>query len=101
MVVPPETADRSPNVDDLTFGTDGVDVLIRRSKTDQKGAGRGRQLYPRHPSYARGGAPGPAGRGIKSGPIFRAVTRSGLVVASATIGHTVANVVSGMPSWPG
>jgi integrase len=82
------------NVEDLTFGADGVDVMIRRSKTDQEGAGqvvaipRGVHLMP-----VEALQDWLAAAGITSGPIFRAVSRSGLVGIDAITGHTVANVV--------
>lgn len=82
------------NVEDLTFGANGVDVLIRRSKTDQEGAGKtvavphGTHLLPVQALQAW-----LAAADITQGPIFRAVSRSGTVGTDAITGHTVANVV--------
>lgn len=80
--------------EDLTFGKDGVDVLIRKSKTDQEGQGHtiavphGNHLKPVEALQAWIDA-----SGIKSGPIFRAVSRSDKLAEDAVTGHTVANVV--------
>lgn len=82
------------NREDLTFGADGVDVLIRKSKTDQEGQGQtiavphGTHLRPVDALEAWVDA-----AGITSGPVFRAVSRSGKIGADAITGHTVANVV--------
>lgn len=82
------------NVEDLTFGEAGVDVLIRRSKTDQEGQGKtvavphGNHLMPVQALHGW-----LAAAGITKGPIFRAVSRSGRVAEDAITGHTVANVV--------
>lgn len=82
------------DVDDLTFGDHGVDVLIRKSKTDQEGQGHtiavphGVHLKPVEALEAWIEA-----SGIKSGPLFRAVSRGGKIAEDAITGHTVANVV--------
>ncbi|MEO9298990.1 site-specific integrase [Devosia alba] len=82
------------NVDDLTYGEAGVDVLIRRSKTDQEGQGKtvavphGTHLLP-----VQALRTWLVAAGITTGPIFRSVSRSGKVGEDAITGHTVANVV--------
>lgn len=82
------------NVEDLTFGEAGVDVLVRRSKTDQEGQGKtvavphGTHLLPVAALQAWLDA-----SGFKTGPVFRSVSRSGHIGEEAITGHTVANVV--------
>jgi integrase len=70
------------NCDDITHYESGAELLLRRSKTDQEGAGR-TVFIP----YARGGrCPVKALRAwlelaaIESGPIFRAINRHDQVV---------------------
>jgi site-specific recombinase XerD len=81
-------------VEDLTHGEDGVKVLIRKSKTDQEGAGQvvgiahGTKLCPVDALRAWLSA-----AGITSGPIFRSVNRHGQVGADALTPQTVALVV--------
>jgi site-specific recombinase XerD len=82
------------NVEDLTFGDDGLKVLIRHSKTDQEGEGqvigiaRGVSLCPVAALQAW-----LAAAGIASGPVFRPVNRHGHVKARALSGQVVALVV--------
>jgi integrase len=82
------------NVEDLTFGEDGLKVLIRKSKGDQDGAGqvvgivRGASLCPVAALEAWLKA-----SGIISGPIFRCVNRHGQIQARAITGQVVALVV--------
>jgi site-specific recombinase XerD len=82
------------NVEDLTFGDDGVKVLIRRSKTDQEGGGqvvgitRGVNLCPVAALEAWLTA-----SGITSGPIFRCVNRHGRLQPNAITPQVVALVV--------
>jgi len=81
-------------VEDLTFGDDGVKVLIRRSKTDQEGAGQvvgiahGTKLCPVAALRAW-----LAGAGITTGPIFRHVDRHGRLSDAAITPQSVALVV--------
>ena len=80
--------------EDLTFGAAGVDVLLRRSKTDQEGAGQ--QVAIPHGVHLR---PVEALQGwidvagITGGPLFRSVTRRGKIGETTITGHTVALVV--------
>jgi integrase len=81
-------------IEDLTFTEDGVKVLIRRSKTDQDGAGqvvgiaRGVNLCPVAALRAWFEA-----SGITSGPIFRPVNRHGQIQPHAITAQVVALVV--------
>ncbi|WEJ31975.1 site-specific integrase [Devosia sp. SD17-2] len=81
-------------VEDLAFGENGVDVTIRKSKTDQEGRGQavaiphGVHLKPVEALQAW-----LAASGIKSGPVYRAVSRGDKMGREAITGHTVANVV--------
>lgn len=83
------------NVADLEFVDRGLLVHLRRSKTDQEGEGR-RIAIP----FGRGTVcPVKAVRdwltaaGISEGPLFRPVTRHGLLSGSSLSGHAVAEVV--------
>src|SRR5690606_20413566 len=81
-------------VDDLTFGADGVDVLIRRSKTDQEGQGQTVAIpHGLHLKPVEALRDWLSAAAITAGPIFRAVSRSGRLAEEAITGHTVANVV--------
>jgi integrase len=68
------------NVEDVTFTDDGLKVVIRRSKTDQEGAGqvigivRGVNLCPVEALRVWLEA-----SGTTSGPIFRPVNRHGQI----------------------
>ena len=81
-------------VEDLEFTEDGVKVLIRRSKTDQEGAGqtvaiaRGVKICPVEALKAW-----LAAAGINAGPIFRSVNRHGSVQPEAITAQVVALVV--------
>lgn len=80
--------------EDLAFGDDGVRITIRRSKTDQEGAGqvigiaRGMNLCPVAALQAWLSA-----AAITSGPVLRSVTRHGSVNTSRLTGQVVALVV--------
>jgi integrase len=82
------------DVEDLEFTEDGMKVLIRRSKTDQEGAGqavgiaRGVNLCPVAALKAW-----LAAAGITSGPIFRPVNRHGRVQDRRLTDQVVALVV--------
>ena len=81
-------------VEDLTFAEDGVKILIRKSKTDQEGAGqtvaiaRGVNLCPVTALKAW-----PTTAGITGGPIFHSVNRYGRVQPDAITAQVVALVV--------
>ena len=84
------------DVADLAFTGDGLEVTIRRSKTDQEGAGRKVGIpYGSTPSTC----PVRAVRawlelaGIVEGPVFRSVNRHGQLGAERLTDRTVALVV--------
>jgi integrase len=82
--------------EDLAWSDRGVVVTLRRSKTDQEGAGRGVAI-----PFARVASRCPVralrawleAAGIVSGPVFRSVNRHGQVSAQAITPKTVALVV--------
>jgi integrase len=83
-------------VEDATFGPDGLELHLRRSKTDQEGRGRLVAIpYAGTPDRC----PVRALRAwldaarITSGPLFREVTRHGHVSAAPLTGRSVARVV--------
>lgn len=83
-------------VADVTFTEDGLEVNLRRSKTDQEGKGE-RKGIP----YGSDRATCPVralkawleAAGISSGPVFRSVTRHGGISAAALSDRTVAQIV--------
>ncbi|MDY8111139.1 site-specific integrase [Fulvimarina sp. 2208YS6-2-32] len=82
------------NVADLTFTDEGVDVMVRRSKTDQEGEGFVK-------SIPAGNAIKPVlllrewieSAGIESGHVFRRVRRGGAVGAESLTPQSVALIV--------
>jgi site-specific recombinase XerD len=82
------------DAEDLTFTTDGIRLAIRKSKTDQDGAGQTIGI-------ARGGALCPVraletwieASGIENGPVFRSVNRHGQIQPAQLTDQVVANVV--------
>lgn len=82
------------HVGDIGFTDEGVDVRIRRSKTDQEGAGH--EISIPHGTHLR---PVEALRAwldaarIEDGPIFRPITKSGLVGQGALTPQSVALIV--------
>jgi site-specific recombinase XerD len=81
-------------VEDLTEAPDGLRVLIRHSKTDQEGAGqeiaipRGSKLRPIEAVRAWLSA-----AGITTGPVFRSITKGGVVSTAALSAHAVSALV--------
>ncbi len=81
-------------VEDLVEAPDGLRVVVRRSKTDQEGAGQevaiphGARLRPVEAVRAWVGA-----AGITEGPVFRRVRKNGLVGVEALTAEAVALVV--------
>jgi integrase len=80
---------------DLDWGEQGVRITIRRSKTDQEGAGavvavpEGRSLTPL--THLRAWL---SASGITAGPVFRPLWKGGLRVRdSALSGHAVARIL--------
>ena len=84
------------NVADLKFTDQGLEVVVRRSKTDQEGAGLKKAVpFGSHqetcPVLAVRGWLQAAG--ITAGPVFRRVTRQGTVGAGRLDGGSVARVI--------
>jgi integrase len=81
-------------VEDLVEAQDGLRVVVRRSKTDQEGAGQeiaiphGARLRPVEAVRAW-----LAAAAIETGPVFRRVRKNGLVGAEALTAEVVALVV--------
>ena len=81
---------------DVEFGTEGLTVILRRSKTDQEGAGRKVAVpYAATPDACpvRALRAWLDAAGIREGAIFRTVTRHGAVGARALTGRAVALIV--------
>jgi site-specific recombinase XerD len=82
------------NVEDLSETEKGLDVLIRRSKTDQEGAGQaiaiphGTTLKP-----VAAVTTWLKAAGITAGPVFRAISRGGRVHPDRLTDRSVANLV--------
>lgn len=83
------------NVEDVTVTAEGLVVTIRRSKTDQTGAGQVIGI-----PYGRGATCPVAAvqawvqaGGVTEGPLFRAVNKAGRVMADRLNDRTVARVV--------
>jgi integrase len=82
-------------VSDLAFNDTGVDILLRRSKTDQEGEGR--EVFIPNAKGER--CPVAAlklwlsATGIESGPVFRSVSRYDKVGCRALTGQSVALLV--------
>ena len=83
-------------VEDLAFTADGLEVTLRRSKTDQEGAG-----FKVGVPFGSDPATCPV-RAVKAwleaaqltaGPLFREVTRHGHVEAAALAGGSIARIV--------
>ena len=84
------------DVEDITDGADGLTVLLRRSKTDQEGAGRRLGIpYGSNPSTCpvRAYRAWLEASGITEGPVFRPVTRYGAIGGERLSGKAVAVVV--------
>lgn len=83
-------------VRDVTFTAEGLEVIIRRSKTDQEGEGRLVAL-----TFASNPAACPVrslrawldAASITEGPLFRRVTRHGAVGSFALSDHSIAKIV--------
>jgi integrase len=82
--------------EDCTFGRDGLTVLLRRSKTDQEGAGRKVGIpYGSSPETCpvRNLEDWLTQAGVTAGPLFRSINRHGRVQARGLSGIDVARVV--------
>lgn len=83
-------------VEDCTFGKDGLTITLRRSKTDQAGAGRKIGIpYGSNPETCpvRIIRAWIEHAGITGGPLFRSINRHGQVQADRLSGIDVARVV--------
>lgn len=84
------------NIADLDFGRDGLTVVLRRSKTDQEGAGRKVGI-----PYGSNLETCPVRSlqrwievsGVESGAVFRSINRHGKVQESALCGGDIALIV--------
>lgn len=86
----------SLDVEDLVFRPDGVEIILRRSKTDQEAQGTKKGIH-----YGRNSETCPVkalkawleAAGIMSGPVFRGVNRHSQVQSERLNDKTVARVV--------
>lgn len=86
----------SLDMTDLVFGHDGIAVTLRRSKTDQEGAGRTIAVfYGSHPETCpvRVLKTWLEAAEITSGPVFRSISRHGWVGSKRLGARVVAEVV--------
>ncbi len=84
------------DVEDCTFGKDGLTITLRRSKTDQDGAGRKVGIpYGSNPDTCpvRTIQTWLEMAGIDSGPLFRSINRHGKVREGRLSGIDVSRVV--------
>jgi site-specific recombinase XerD len=84
------------DIADCAFGKDGLTVTLRRSKTDQDGAGRKIGIpYGSNPETCpvRTVQAWLADAGAETGPLFRSINRHGQVQAGRLSGIDVARVV--------
>jgi integrase len=90
------------NVEDCAFTRDGLTVTLRRSKTDQEGAGRKVGI-----PYGSNPATCPVRRvqdwlaQIASGPLFRSINRAGQVQPNRLSGIDVARILKKLASRAG
>jgi integrase len=83
-------------LEDCTFGKDGLTITLRRSKTDQEGQGRKIGIpYGANPETCpvRTIQAWLEIAGINSGPLFRSISRHGQVQAGRLSGMDIARVV--------
>jgi integrase len=92
------------DVEDCAFGKDGLTVTLRRSKTDQTGAGRKIGIpYGSNPETC----PVPTIQswleraGISTGPLFRSINRHGHVLPGRLSGIDVARIVKKLAEQAG
>jgi integrase len=90
------------DVADLAFSERGLDVTIRRSKTDQEGEGQ-------HVAIPHGSRLKPVeamkdwleASGIEAGPLFRPITRGSNLQAGRLTDRSVANIIKGYAASAG
>jgi len=83
-------------VEDVRFSAEGLEVTLRRSKTDQDGAGHVKALpYAATPSLCpvRALRAWLDAAGVTTGPLFREVTRHGTVAPAPLSGRSVSRLV--------
>jgi integrase len=86
----------SLRVDDLTFGTEGITVLLRRSKTDQEGEGRKIGIpYGNNPDTCpvKAAEDWLQAAGITEGSLFRSVNKGGRVQSTPLCDKAIALIV--------
>ncbi|MGA2717311.1 MAG: site-specific integrase [Bryobacteraceae bacterium] len=84
------------SVEDCSFGNDGLTVTLRRSKTDQTGAGRKIGIpYGSNPETCpvRSLQAWMEQAGLTAGPMFRSISRHGQIRSGGLSGGDVARVV--------
>ena len=89
---------------DLTFGRDGLTVILRRSKTDQEGQGRTIGIpYGSNPETCpvRVLQEWLEKAGLASGPVFRSLNRHGQIQRGRLSGIDVARIVKKLASRAG
>jgi integrase len=92
------------NVEDCTFGKDGLTITLRRSKTDQDGKGRKIGIpYGGNPQTCpiRVLQDWMEEAGITSGPLFRSLNRHGQAQSGRLSGIDVARVVKKLAARAG
>jgi site-specific recombinase XerD len=92
------------DVEDCVFGKDGLVVMLRRSKTDQEGAGRKVGIpYGANPETCpvRVVQAWMEQAGVTGGPLFRSVNRHGQLQATRLSDLTVARVVKKLAALAG
>ncbi|MDM8005902.1 MAG: site-specific integrase [Phycisphaerae bacterium] len=84
------------DVTDVAFVASGIELTIRKSKTDQRGAGSLKVIaMGRHESTCpvRSLRRWLASSGIIEGPVFRPVDRHGRIASTHLTGHAVATII--------
>lgn len=83
-------------VDDVTFGAEGLRLVVRKSKTDPHGEGHVKGIrYGEHPATCpvRALRAWLRASGIERGPIFRPVDRHGNISDGTLTGRSVARII--------
>ena len=84
------------DVADVTFGAEGLRLVVRKSKTDQHGEGHAKGIrYGEHPATCpvRALRAWLRAAGIERGPIFRSINRHGNVSGGALTPQSVALII--------